>query len=83
MSGNPAFGGQGLPESLELAVNELLNEGFMARRACGGLTLGAIHAIEAHAVDALKQLYLPSWSRRAGQAPCATLMEIAEDAFVF
>jgi alkylation response protein AidB-like acyl-CoA dehydrogenase len=59
MGGNPAFGGQGLPESLELAVNELLNEGSMAWRACGGLTLGAIHAIEAHATEALKQLYLP------------------------
>jgi alkylation response protein AidB-like acyl-CoA dehydrogenase len=59
MGGDPAFGGQGLPASLELAINELLNEGSMAWRACGGLTLGAIHAIEAHAVDALKQVYLP------------------------
>jgi alkylation response protein AidB-like acyl-CoA dehydrogenase len=59
MGGNPEFGGQGLPASLELAINELLNGGSMAWRACGGLTLGAIHAIEEHASDELKQLYLP------------------------
>jgi alkylation response protein AidB-like acyl-CoA dehydrogenase len=56
---NPEFGGQGLPESVELAVNEMLNGASVAWRGCGGLTLGAIHAIEAHATDGLKQAYLP------------------------
>jgi len=56
---NPAYGGQGLPESVELAVNEMLNGASVAWRGCGGLTLGAIHAIEAHASDDLKQAYLP------------------------
>src|SRR5687768_16039793 len=40
MGSNPKYGGQGLPDSLELAINELLNQGAMAWRACGGLTLG-------------------------------------------
>jgi alkylation response protein AidB-like acyl-CoA dehydrogenase len=56
---NPDFGGQGLPESVELSVNEMLNGGCVAWRTCGSLTLGAIHAIEAHASDELKQRYLP------------------------
>jgi alkylation response protein AidB-like acyl-CoA dehydrogenase len=56
---NPEYGGQGLPESLELAVNELLNEGSVGWRGCGALTIGSIHAIEAHASDKDKQLYLP------------------------
>jgi alkylation response protein AidB-like acyl-CoA dehydrogenase len=56
---NPEFGGQGLPESVELAFNEMSQAACMAFRMCGGLTLGAIHAIEAHATDELKQKYLP------------------------
>jgi alkylation response protein AidB-like acyl-CoA dehydrogenase len=56
---NPEYGGQGLPESLELSVNELLNEGSVGWRGCGALTIGSIHAIEAHASDTDKRLYLP------------------------
>jgi alkylation response protein AidB-like acyl-CoA dehydrogenase len=56
---NPEFGGQGLPESVELAFNEMSQGACMAFRMCGGLTLGAIHAIEAHATDELKQKFLP------------------------
>jgi alkylation response protein AidB-like acyl-CoA dehydrogenase len=53
------FGGQGLPESLELAFNEMVNGACLSWRMCSGLTLGAVHAIYAHASDELKQLYLP------------------------
>jgi alkylation response protein AidB-like acyl-CoA dehydrogenase len=56
---NPEYGGQGLPESLELAINELMNEGSVGWRGCGALTIGAIHAIEAHATEKDKQIYLP------------------------
>jgi alkylation response protein AidB-like acyl-CoA dehydrogenase len=56
---NPAFGGQGLPESIELAVNEMAHAACMSFRMCPGLTLGAIHAIDAHGTEAQKQLYLP------------------------
>ncbi len=56
---NPEYGGQGLPESIELAFNEMAHQACMAFRMCPGLTLGAIHAIEAHGTDELKQTYLP------------------------
>jgi alkylation response protein AidB-like acyl-CoA dehydrogenase len=56
---DPEYGGQGLPESLELAFNEMANGACMSWRMCSGLTLGAIHAIYAHASEELKRLYLP------------------------
>ncbi len=56
---DPAFGGQGLPESVELAINEMAHGACLSWRMCAGLTLGAVHAIYAHATDELKQLYLP------------------------
>jgi alkylation response protein AidB-like acyl-CoA dehydrogenase len=56
---DPAYGGQGLPESLELAFNEMAEGACLSWRMCSGLTLGAVHALYAHASDELKQLYLP------------------------
>ncbi|MET0286955.1 MAG: acyl-CoA dehydrogenase C-terminal domain-containing protein [Polyangiales bacterium] len=56
---NPEFGGQGLPESVELAINEMAHAACMAFRMCPGLTLGAIHAIEAHGTGEQKATYLP------------------------
>jgi alkylation response protein AidB-like acyl-CoA dehydrogenase len=56
---SPEFGGQGLPESLELAFNEMANAACLSWRMCASLTLGAVHAISAHASEADKQLYLP------------------------
>ncbi|MET0343610.1 MAG: acyl-CoA dehydrogenase C-terminal domain-containing protein [Polyangiales bacterium] len=59
IAGNPDFGGQGLPESIELAFNEMACAACLSFRMSCSLTLGAAHAIEAHASDVLKQLYLP------------------------
>ena len=59
ISASPEYGGQGLPESLELAFNEMVNGASVAWRGCSGLTLGAIHAIQAHGSEAQKSLYLP------------------------
>jgi alkylation response protein AidB-like acyl-CoA dehydrogenase len=56
---NPEYGGQGLPESVELSINEMFCAACVSFRMSGTLTLGTIHAIEAHASDELKQLYLP------------------------
>jgi alkylation response protein AidB-like acyl-CoA dehydrogenase len=56
---NPEFGGQGLPESVELAFNEMACAACLSFRMACSLTLGAVHAIEAHATDELKQTYLP------------------------
>jgi alkylation response protein AidB-like acyl-CoA dehydrogenase len=59
MGSAPAYGGQGLPDTLELAFNELANAACHAFRLCSGLTVGAIRAIAAHGTDELKALYLP------------------------
>jgi alkylation response protein AidB-like acyl-CoA dehydrogenase len=56
---NPEYGGQGLPESVELAFNEMACAACVSFRMSNSLTLGAVHAIEAHATDELKQTYLP------------------------
>jgi len=56
---NPDFGGQGLPQLLATAVNEMWNASNMSFALCPMLTTGAIHAIEAHGTQAQKDLYLP------------------------
>jgi len=56
---NPEYGGQGLPESVELAFNEMACAACVSFRMSNSLTLGTVHAIEAHASDELKQSYLP------------------------
>ena len=59
LAADPAFGGQGLPKALELAVFETLHAANMAFSLCPMLTQGAIEAIHAHGSDRQKQLYLP------------------------
>ena len=54
-----AFGGQGLPVMIGMAVQELWNAGAAAFAVGPMLTAGAIDAIEAHASPALKERYLP------------------------
>ena len=53
------FGGQGLPTMVSLAVQELWNTAANAYGIGTLLTQGAVEAIEEHATDELKQLYLP------------------------
>lgn len=59
LSGNPEYGGQGLPELLATATNEMLHSASMSFGLCPMLTAGAIHAIEHHGSEAQKQTYLP------------------------
>jgi alkylation response protein AidB-like acyl-CoA dehydrogenase len=59
LSCNPDFGGQGLPQLLATAVNEMWNASNMSFALCPMLTAGAIHAIQAHGTQAQKDLYLP------------------------
>ena len=53
------FGGQGLPATMTVAVNEYLCSANMAFAMYPGLTQGAIAALLAHASDELKRKYLP------------------------
>jgi acyl-CoA dehydrogenase len=53
------FGGQGLPATMTVMVNEFLCSANMAFAMYPGLTQGAIAALLAHASQELKQKYLP------------------------
>ncbi|MFT7460623.1 MAG: alkylation response protein AidB-like acyl-CoA dehydrogenase, partial [Planctomycetota bacterium] len=55
----PARGGQGLPELVACAVNEIWQAANMAFALCPMLTEGAAVAIDAHASDKLKDIFLP------------------------
>jgi hypothetical protein len=59
LTANPEFDGQGLPQSLGLAISEMMVAANWGFAMYPGLTRGAIEAIEAHATDELKKTYLP------------------------
>ncbi|TYL47886.1 acyl-CoA dehydrogenase [Marinomonas sp. IMCC 4694] len=59
LSGDPKYGGQGLPSYIATAVNEGVQAANLAFSLCPLLSLGAIEAIHLHANDALKEQYLP------------------------
>jgi hypothetical protein len=59
LSADPAFGGQGLPRALEIAVFEMVQAANMAFGLCPMLTLAAIEALSLHGTDRQKALYLP------------------------
>jgi len=60
LSGDPSFGGQGLPELLATATNEMWHSASMSFALCPMLTAGAIHAIAHHGDEAQKKTYLPN-----------------------
>ena len=59
LSGDPEYGGQGLPSYVATAVNEGVQAANLAFSLCPLLSLGAIEAISLHASAELKNLYLP------------------------
>ena len=59
ISMDPEYGGQGLPSLLGIAIEEMLQSANLAFSLCPLLTQGAIRALEAHASEELKQVYLP------------------------
>ncbi len=59
LSADPAFGGQGLPKAIELAIFEMVNGANMAFALCPTLSQAAIEALQAHGTDRQKALYLP------------------------
>jgi len=58
LSGDPEYGGQGLPPSLGLCVSEMVAAANTSFSMYPGLTNGAIAAIRAHGTDAQKETYL-------------------------
>jgi len=60
LSGDPEFGGQGLPELLHAATVEMWNSSNMAFALCPLLTAGATEALRQHGSEELKGRYLPN-----------------------
>jgi alkylation response protein AidB-like acyl-CoA dehydrogenase len=58
LAADPAYGGQGLPRALALAVMETVHSANMSFGLLPMLTLGAIEAIEQHGATDQKALYL-------------------------
>lgn len=59
LTASAEWGGQELPQVLGLAVSEMMIAANWGFAMYPGLTKGATEAIEAHAADDLKKLYLP------------------------
>ena len=59
MSADPEHGGLGLPMTVTTAVNEMIAGSCLAIQLNPLMTQGQIEALEHHASDAIKNLYLP------------------------
>ena len=57
--GDPAYGGQGLPLSLAVAVQEFVNQANMAFGLATILSQGAVESLAQHGTEELRQTYLP------------------------
>ncbi|MGE4611343.1 MAG: acyl-CoA dehydrogenase [Paracoccaceae bacterium] len=59
MSGDPEFGGMGLPLTLTSCVGEMMSSACLSLALNPLMTQGQIEALEHHASDEIKSLYLP------------------------
>ncbi|MCV6586181.1 MAG: acyl-CoA dehydrogenase [Marinibacterium sp.] len=59
ISGNPEHGGMGLPMTVTTAVNEMMSAACVSLQLASLMSQGQIEALEHHASDAIKELYLP------------------------
>ncbi|OLP58889.1 acyl-CoA dehydrogenase [Xaviernesmea oryzae] len=59
LSGDAAYGGQGLPRVVQILLDEMLSSANFSFGLFPGLTRGAVEAIGHHADAALKDTYLP------------------------
>ncbi len=58
LTGSPEMGGQGLPSSISIAINEMLTTANWAWAMYPGLSEGAVATLEDHGTDEQKQTYL-------------------------
>ena len=58
MSADPAFGGMGLPMTVTTAVNEMMSAACLSLQLAPLMSQGQIEALEHHASDAIKDIYL-------------------------
>uniref|UniRef100_A0A486XI98 3-methylmercaptopropionyl-CoA dehydrogenase n=1 Tax=Rheinheimera sp. BAL341 TaxID=1708203 RepID=A0A486XI98_9GAMM len=59
LSGDPEYGGMGMPKALSMMVDEMLCSADIALSLYPGLTAGACVALLQHADEPIKALYLP------------------------
>ena len=59
IAADPAYGGMGLPLTLTTAVNDMMSGACLSLQLAPLMSQGQIEALEHHASDALKELYLP------------------------
>lgn len=59
LAADPAYGGMGLPQTLASVVNEMMSSACLSLQINPLLSMGQIEALEHHASDTLKALYLP------------------------
>ena len=59
LSGDPAYGGMGMPMLLNVAVQEMICSANMSFGMYPGLSEGAYNALHLHGTDEQKQTYLP------------------------
>ncbi len=59
VSSDPKYGGQGLPDSLEFILEEMICSSNLSFSLYPGLTRGAYTAIHAHGAEDIKQKFLP------------------------
>ncbi len=60
MSASPDHGGLGLPMTLTTCVNDMMGSACLALQLNPLMTQGQIEALEHHATDAIKSLYIPN-----------------------
>lgn len=80
LAADPAYGGQGLPESVRFVMEEMLCSANLSFGMYPGLSHGACSALLSHGSDELKQRYLPklidgSW----GGTMCLTEAQAGTD----
>ncbi len=59
LNSDPNYGGQGLPKTLQICLDEMLCSANVSFSLYTVLTQGAAHALAAHASEQLKQTFLP------------------------
>ncbi|NVO57902.1 acyl-CoA dehydrogenase [Rhodobacteraceae bacterium B1Z28] len=60
MSGDPEYGGMGLPMTVTSAVNEMMSAACLSLQLAPLMSQGQIEALAHHASEAIKALYLPN-----------------------
>ncbi|SNZ05029.1 acyl-CoA dehydrogenase C-terminal domain-containing protein [Cohaesibacter gelatinilyticus] len=59
LSGDVAYGGQGMPSTLSVIINEYMGSANLSFSMYSGLTQGAFAALSVHANDKIKARFLP------------------------